>query len=344
MKRYFPILTAVLMLLPLTDILSQPRKEGLVTERYTLPSEAYLKKALTPLQYNVTQNGATEMAFTGEYDTEFRSGIYVDITTGEPLFISSDKYDSGCGWPAFSKPISPEVVVESTDLSMGMTRAEVRSRYGNAHLGHVFTDGPPERGGLRYCINSASLRFIPEENMTREGYGKYVSLLHPRKEIYLAGGCFWGTEHYFRLVKGVLETETGYANGYVKNPTYEMVSTDETGFAETVHITYDPGKVDLEFLLDLYFLSIDPTSINRQGNDIGSQYRTGIYFTDPEDLPVIEKVWKAQQKKYARPLAVEKEPLKNFYRAEDYHQDYLVKNPDGYCHIRKELIEYVWGL
>ena len=160
------------------------------------------------------------------------------------------------------------------------------------------------------------------------------------KDIYLAGGCFWGTEHYFKQVEGVAETEVGYANGIVDNPTYEMVCTDQTRFAETVHVRYDPEVASLEFLLRLYFKAIDPVSVNQQGHDKGSQYRTGIYFTDPADLPVIEKVYQEEQEKYQQPLAVEKKPLSNFYSAEEYHQDYLDKNPTGYCHLPLSLFEF----
>lgn len=144
---------------------------------YQRQDDATLKAQLTELQYNVTQRNATERPYTNEYDKEFREGIYVDITTGEPLFISTDKFDSGCGWPAFSKPIDDSLLQEVADHSHGMERIEVRSKTGNAHLGHVFNDGPKEQGGLRYCINSAALRFIPREQMTAEGYGDYLHLL-----------------------------------------------------------------------------------------------------------------------------------------------------------------------
>ena len=132
---------------------------------------------LTPIQYEVTQENGTEPPFRNEYWNEKREGIYVDITTGEPLFLSTDKFDSGCGWPSFTRPIEGELIVQKRDESHGMNRVEVRSRLGEAHLGHVFTDGPIEDGGLRYCINSASLRFIPKEDMEREGYGEYVTLV-----------------------------------------------------------------------------------------------------------------------------------------------------------------------
>ena len=160
------------------------------------------------------------------------------------------------------------------------------------------------------------------------------------KEIYVAGGCFWGTEHYLKQIEGVTATEVGYANGIIKNPTYEEVCTDKTQFAEAVHITYDPKVISLDFLLGLYFKSIDPTSINKQGNDRGSQYRTGVYYTDPADLPTIKKVFEEEQKQIHGKIAVEVKPLKNFYTAEEYHQDYLDKHPTGYCHLPAALFEY----
>ena len=149
---------------------------------YTQKSKEELRRELTPQQYAVTQENATERAFTNEYWNEEREGIYVDITTGEPLFVSTDKFKSLCGWPSFSKPISNDLVVEKTDRSLGMQRTEVRSKTGNAHLGHVFTDGPADRGGLRYCINSASLRFIPKQQMKEEGYGQYLPLLKTQRK------------------------------------------------------------------------------------------------------------------------------------------------------------------
>ncbi len=160
------------------------------------------------------------------------------------------------------------------------------------------------------------------------------------KEIYLAGGCFWGTEHYFKQIDGVVATSVGYANGIIANPTYEQVCTDKTQFAETVRITYDPSVIDLEFLLEMYFKAIDPVSINQQGHDKGTQYRTGIYYIDEDDLSVIKTVYAREQARYSEPLAVEVKPLENYYDAEDYHQDYLDKNPDGYCHLPTELFEF----
>lgn len=158
-------------------------------------------------------------------------------------------------------------------------------------------------------------------------------------DIYLAGGCFWGTEKYISSIHGVLSTEVGYANGRTENPTYEDVCHKNTGHAETVHVVYDPAIISLEFLLELYYDSINPTSVNRQGGDIGTQYRTGIYYTNKDSLPVIEKSLAQLQKRYDKPIAVEVKTLDNFYPAEEYHQKYLDKNPGGYCHIPKHKFE-----
>lgn len=154
------------------------------------------------------------------------------------------------------------------------------------------------------------------------------------KKIWLAGGCFWGVEAYMSRVPGVADVTVGYANGKTENPTYQDVCYNNTGHAETVEVSYDPARISLENLLAEYFEIIDPTSLNQQGNDRGSQYRTGIYYSDHDnDLPVIESVLVSQQKKYAKPIVTEVEPLKQYFLAEEYHQDYLEKNPGGYCHI-----------
>ncbi len=157
--------------------------------------------------------------------------------------------------------------------------------------------------------------------------------------ICLAGGCFWGTEHFLKQIDGVVSTETGYANSNTPDPTYREVCTGTTGAAEAVMVRYDPSRVGLPFLLRLYFLTIDPTSLNRQGNDRGTQYRTGIYYTAEAQKPVIVNALDSLQRQLDRPLAIETGRLRNFYPAEDYHQDYLDKNPGGYCHIDPRLFE-----
>ena len=160
------------------------------------------------------------------------------------------------------------------------------------------------------------------------------------KEIYFAGGCFWGVEHFFKGVDGVAEAMPGYANGHTRNPSYQEVYTDTTGFAETVRVRYNPARVDLGFLTRLFFTVTDPLTLNRQGHDEGTRYRTGIYYVDPQDLPKIRGVFDEVQRQLAAPVVVEVEPLRNFYQAEEYHQDYLNKNPEGYCHLPFELFRF----
>jgi len=166
-------------------------------------------------------------------------------------------------------------------------------------------------------------------------------MLEQLKEIYLAGGCFWGIEKYIQDINGVKSTEVGYANGDTQNPTYEDVSHKETGHAETVHVTYDVSKISLEALLELYYEIVNPTLINKQGNDVGSQYRTGIYYIDHEDSKTIIKSINMLQQKYNKPIAIEVRKIDIFYKAEEYHQKYLDKNPEGYCHISKEKLNSV---
>ncbi|MDM1406744.1 peptide-methionine (R)-S-oxide reductase MsrB [Myroides sp. DF42-4-2] len=175
-----------------------------------------------------------------------------------------------------------------------------------------------------------------EEMIDHTGRGKKKD----RREIYFAGGCFWGTEHFFQQVRGVLSTTVGYANGTTSAPTYKEVTTGNTGFAEAVKVVYDPQTVDFELLLDLFLKTIDPTTLNRQGNDVGTQYRSGIYYVNPEDEALISQKIKALAQTYTQKIVVEVEPLRNFYDAETYHQNYLDKNPGGYCHIGADLFEY----
>lgn len=153
------------------------------------------------------------------------------------------------------------------------------------------------------------------------------------KEIYFAGGCFWGTEHYLKQINGVISTEVGYANGHTEHPTYQEVYTDNTGYAECVKVVYNPSVITIEYLVELFFRSIDPLSLNRQGNDCGTRYRTGVYYIDNDDVSTIKSVFESVEMTIGEPLVVELEPLRSFHPAEEYHQDYLDKNPNGYCHI-----------
>lgn len=274
---------------------------------------------LTEEEKKIILNKGTEAPFSGEYDKTFEKGIYLCRQCNAPLYNSDSKFDSGCGWPSFDDEIFGAV---KRQLDKDGKRIEILCNRCDAHLGHVFEGENLTEKNIRHCVNSVSMKLVSENNINHEDV------------IYLGGGCFWCIEAVFQMIDGVTSVSSGYSGGEKENPTYEEVCSGDTGHAEVVEIKFNPKKVSIEKILEVFFKAHNPTTLNRQGNDVGTQYRSVIFYIDDGQREIIENFIEKIKNDYAESIVTEISKLKKFYKAEDYHQNYFNKNPENrYCQL-----------
>jgi peptide methionine sulfoxide reductase msrA/msrB len=295
-----------------------------ITEEVKKP----LLEVLDEETLRVTQNAGTERPFCGTLLDNKKNGFYACVVCGLPLFSSEHKFTSGTGWPSFFSPFADGHVARKVDNSHGMDRVEILCARCESHLGHEFPDGPKPTG-KRFCLNSVSLHFYEEGDKLPANSTPVAT-----ETAYFAGGCFWGIEHYFQKGEGVINVESGYMQGNTENPTYEDICLKETGHAESTKVTFDPTVISYETLLKAFFTMHDPTQVNRQGPDKGTQYRSGIWTTSKQQLQSAKAYVQELSDSGAvtRPIATEIEPAKTFYIAEDIHQNYI-ENTGRACHV-----------
>jgi peptide methionine sulfoxide reductase msrA/msrB len=296
------------------------------TKKLTV-SDAEWKKVLPPDLYAVARNADTERAFTGKMWNSETKGTYYCATCGNKLFKSDQKFTSSCGWPSFFEQENKESITFKDDNSYGMRRVEANCGRCDSHLGHLFDDGP-EPTGKRYCMNAVSLDFVPDG---------IVSTSNKKTEtITLAGGCYWCVEAVYENLKGVENVVSGFAGGTVENPSYEAVCSGTTGAAEVVEITYDPLVTNLDEIFKVFFTVHDPTTLNRQGADVGTQYRSAIFYRSDMQKKAAESIITElnNSKVYNSKIVTTLEPFTKFYKAKEDHQNYYNNNKSQpYCQM-----------
>lgn len=288
-----------------------------------------LAKELTAEEVKIILRKGTEAPFCGTLLDNKKKGMYVCRLCSLPLFASDAKFTSGSGWPSFFRPIDAAHVRTYRDTSHGMVREEIVCARCDGHLGHVFEDGPKPTG-LRFCLNSASLTFFEEGEDVPEASQPIAT-----ETAYFAGGCFWGVEDRFQKLPGVISSVSGYQGGQVEDPTYRQVCYTDTGHAESVRVTFDPARISYRDLLAAFFRFHDPTQLNRQGPDVGTQYRSAIFCVDEDQLNAAREfiAEQAERSRFdGKKIVTQVEMAPTFYPAEDYHQDYYKKN-GGSCPI-----------
>lgn len=297
------------------DVIKFANQGNPAPEHTVVKSEEEWKAQLSEEEYRITRLKGTERAHSSEMCSLFEPGLYACVCCDTLLFDGQQKFESGTGWPSFTQPVSDNSVAYYADNAYGMRRIEALCNTCQAHLGHVFPDGPAP-SGLRYCMNAVSLKKVKNQ------YEKAT----------FGGGCFWCTEAIFDQLKGVLKVESGYSGGKNINPTYREVCSGSTGHAEVVQVTYDPELISYDDLLRIHLSTHNPTTLNQQGADWGTQYRSVIFANDQKQIETAGKIIQEMKPTFEKEIITEVKPLQAFYKAEEHHQNYYSSNPEkAYC-------------